>query len=285
MKILFIIFLALAIFGAAGYFTYEIFVHPQQALAQEKLQPPPPPPPDPTLPEYEKCVAILKTGKLIEARAAFTDFIERFPESGRIEEAKNRLGDINTDIFLSTFAAPEKEVYLVKSGDVLNRVAAKMKTTGELLMRANNLEGTMLRIGQKLMISPAEFSLVITRKNDKVTLLNRGKFFKQYAIPQWPAAPDQASPVPRQAAPQKQSGKVTEKIAWLNGSRVTFADKGYANATHWILVNIAGCSLFSAEGDGSASAAKPPGGGLALSAEAMQELAALLSKGNSVTVQ
>jgi hypothetical protein len=58
----------------------------------------------------------------------------------------------------------------------------RTKTTPELIMRSNNLPDVMLRIGQKLMISPAEFSLIISKKGEKVIVLNGGKFFKQYPI-------------------------------------------------------------------------------------------------------
>ncbi len=64
MKALVIILLALSVCGAAGYFTYELFIRPEQALRFEKSLPPTPAPPDSTLPEFQKCVAIRKSGKL-----------------------------------------------------------------------------------------------------------------------------------------------------------------------------------------------------------------------------
>src|SRR5262249_44938734 len=153
---------------------YKMFVQPQIALKQEKALPPQPPPPDPTVPEFNKCVAIRKGGKVVEARDAFYSFIEHYPESTKIDEAKNLLGELNTDIYLSTIAAPEKETYIVKKGDVIDRVANHLKTTGEALMRANNLQRTMLQIGQKLTVAPGDFSLVISHKTNKVTVLNKG---------------------------------------------------------------------------------------------------------------
>lgn len=284
MKALIIIVLALSIFGAAGYFTYRLFIQPEQALKLEKLMPPTPPPPDLTLPDFQKCVALRKSGKLLEARAAFYAFLDQYPESAKLDEAKNMLGDINTQIFLTPVQTPEKEIYIVKQGDVINRVAGRMKTTGELIMRANNLSGTMLRIGQKLMVAPADFSVVINRKQEKVILNNKGRFFKQYAILAWPPAlakkPAGGKPTP---PPAKLAGKVTEKMAWLNGARVTFADKGYAEATHWIQINIPHCTLHSVADEKAES--RPPGGGILLSPKALDELAALLSKGDPVTLE
>ena len=289
MKALFLIVLAVAIFGTGSYFTYKMFILPKQALKAEKELPPPPPPPDPTVPEFEKAKAVLKTGKLLESREALAAFVERYPESSKGDEAKDLLGKINTDIFLSTRPAPEKEVYIVKGGDVVTRVAGKLKVTPELLMRANNLEATMLRIGQKLTVAPADFSVIISRKKDKVTLLNKGRFFKQYPVLSWP--PQHAKKVlpPGQKAPPlvKQVGKVRDKVAYLDGNRVIFTEKGFWNAKFWVEINIAGCTLYPKPGEGEPEKpnSKPINGGIALDPEAMTEISTLLRKDDPVTLE
>ena len=84
---------------------------------------------------------------------------------------------MNISILLSDYPSPDKEVYTVRGGDVLARVAAKMKTTPELIMRTNNLSGTMLRIGQKLLISRPEFSLLIQRNAQLLYLLDHRAVF------------------------------------------------------------------------------------------------------------
>lgn len=288
MKAILLLALALLVFGAGGYFTYEMFIHPKVALEKEKLMPPEPAPPDPSIPDYEKAVAVRQTGTLIEARNALAAFVEHNPQSSKIDDAKELLGDINTTIFLSPIAAPEKEVYVVKKGDVVSRVAKTMHTSVELLLRANNLQNSMLRIGQKLTVSPGDFSLLISRKSDKVVVLEKGRFFKQYAIRSWPPTQaKKAAPVRKGAAPlPKQMGKVVEKIAWLNGARVLYSDKGYANATHWIQISIPGCTLYGETGANDTSpTARPPNGGIALAPDATSELAAMLNKGAAVTLE
>jgi len=284
VKALIILVLAIAVFGASGYYTYELFIRPEKALREEKLAPATPPPPDPSVPEFQKCVAIRKSGKLLPARDAFYAFIEHNPYSTKLDEAKNMLGDINTEIYLTPVAAPEKEVYIVKPGDVIDRVARRMKTTGELIMRANQLSGTMLRIGQKITVPPTDFSIVISRKQQKVILSNKGRFFKQYPILAWPPALEKKTVAGKPAPPApKMAGKVTDKMAWLNGGRVIFADKGYADSTHWIQISIPHCTLHS-EAD-EKSQVRPTGGGILLSPQALEELAALLRKGDPVTLE
>jgi LysM repeat protein len=285
VKALILIVLIVAVFGSAAYWTYELFLRPQQELKEDKRLPPAPPPPDPALPEFQKCVSLQKERKLLEARSALEQFIDHNPQSSKVEEAKDRLGEINTDIFFTNIQAPEKQIYLVKSGDVLNRVAQRLKTTPELITRENNLTGTMLRIGQKLMVTPVEFSVVLSKRAMKMSLYNRGKFFKQYPIRSLPpqqAAAKKTTP----AAVQRVVGKVTEKMAWSqDGKRVIFSDKEYAGAAHWIVFSIPGNTLYSAPDEGSRQKVNKPPTGIGLAPEHMEELAVLLSKGNPVTIE
>ena len=50
VKALVILILTAAVFGTAAWFTYELYVKPEQALRAEKLRGPQEPPPDPSLP-------------------------------------------------------------------------------------------------------------------------------------------------------------------------------------------------------------------------------------------
>lgn len=283
MKALIVILLACVIFGASGYFAYDLFIKPQVELKREKEAPPTPAPPDTTVPEFNKAVALKLQGKLPEARKALQEFIDNYPQSTKLDAARDELGDVNTRIFLSPIQTPEKAVYLVKSGDVITRVARQNKSTPELIMKANGLTGSMLRIGQKLLVPPANFSLVISRKQNKVIVNNEGRFFKQYPILKLPPG---LPPYKRGAPIDRKVGKVNEKIAWYGGSRVIFTDKGYAQATHWISISIPHCTLYAEPPAGTdpTKVMKPPSG-IAIPAQATAELGALLVRGNPVTLE
>ena len=280
-----VLVLAAAVFGGAAYFAYELFIKPNEQLEAERLAPATPLPPDPALPEFNKAMAVLKSGDLIAARAAFARFVEQNPHSGKLEEAKEQLGKINTDIFLSPKPAPEKQLYVVRQGDVLNKVARLTKTTPELLMRSNGLSGIMLQINQQLLYTPTEFSVLIRKKEGKVIVLNRGKFFKQYKIRNMfgAAAPKKASTAP----PPKQTGKVAEKIAWgPSVGRVIFTDKEYPSATFWVSFTVAGHTLYGEPDSGAQQEAnKAPVGGIGLAPEEVKELAIMLTRGCPVTIE
>jgi len=272
-KALFLLVLSAVIFGAAGLFIYLQFIRPQRLEQAELAQGTPTPPPDPSLSELAKCEALEKEGNMVEARTAFVNFVENNPNSTRIEDAKNELGAINVSIFFSPDPSPEKQEYSVQKGDVLMKIATKMKTTSELIMRSNNMSGTMLHIGQRLLISQPKFSIIISRKEKKVTLLDNGKFFKQYAALSWDAPP------PRTSAPL--SGRVREKIAWRNGQEVGLGSKDYEGSARWVEVGVADYTLYS---KGEDNAAKPAGG-IELSQDDMEELSTLLNKNIPVTIE
>ena len=49
-------------------------------------------------------------------------------------------------------------------------------------MRMNNLSNTMLHIGERLLISHPDFSILIQRNAKALVLLDNGAFFKEYQV-------------------------------------------------------------------------------------------------------
>ena len=157
MKWLFALLLAVVIFGAA-WIGYNVVFHEDiQVQREQRGELTPVPTPDISLPEFQAAAKLRQEGKLTETRNALMLFIQKYPSGLHIEEAKDLLGEVNIDILLSSYPSPEKEEYIVKPGDVLAKIAHKLKSTPELITRANNLTSTMLRIGQRLAHSASEF--------------------------------------------------------------------------------------------------------------------------------
>ena len=280
VKALVILILTVAVFGSAAYVTYELYVKPEQALRAEKQRGPQAPPPDPSLPDFAACVETKRKGDSAATRDALIAFVEHFPRSSKADEARNLLGEINADLFFSQAPAPEKEIYIVAKGDVLNRVAMRTHSTPELIFRSNNLTRDILRVGQKLVIAPADFSAVVSLGEKKLSLYNAKRFFKQYRILALPARDStHTGPLP------KRVGKVISKLASDNaGNRVTFLGKGYAGALHQVSLSVPGHSLYAVPpAEGSSKPASRTG--IGLSPEDMEEIAVLLKKNDPVTIE
>ena len=278
MKWLLVLLLALIIFGGAAWFGYNSFYKEEIAVKKEQRgEVTPAPAPDISLPEFQAAAQLRQEGKLAEARDALVVFIQKYPAGMHVEEAKDLLGEINVDILLSRYPSPEKTEYVVKSGDVLAKISRKLKTTPELIMRMNNMSGTMLHIGEHLLISHPDFSIVIQRKANLVVLLNHGAFFKQYHVSEAKLSPKQ---------PSKITAKVAETMAWKDGKRVGLGSKDYISSTRWIrLAGAAAYTLYSMPDSAHPNLDQPPPPvGLGLAASDVEELGSLVNNHTPVTI-
>jgi len=278
MKWLFVLLLALIIFGGAAWFGYNSFVKEEIAVKKEQRgEVTPPPAPDISLPEFQAAAQLRQEGKLTEARDALIAFIQKYPSGKHLDEARDLLGETNIEILLSRYPSPEKTEYVVKSGDVLAKIARKLKTTPELIMRMNNMSGTMLHIGEHLLISHPDFSIVIQRKANLVVLLNHGVFFKQYHVREAKLSPKQ---------PSKITAKVAETMAWKDGKRVGIGSKEYLGSTRWIrFAGAAAYTLYSAPDSAHPNLDQPPPPvGLGLAASDVEELSSLVKNGTPVSI-
>lgn len=277
MKWLFALLLALGIFGSAAYFSYRVVFKQEIAVQKEQRgEVVAAPTPDISLPEFEAAAKLRQEGKLVEARDALTVYISKYPNGSHFEDAKDLLGGINTEILFSPMPSPEKEEYIVKKGDVIARVAQKMKTTPELIMRTNNMSGTMLHIGEKLFISRPDFSLFIQTKPKLIVLINHGQFFKQYHVSEVKLPPK---------TPSRLGTKVAEVMAFKNGKRVGFGTREYAGSTRWIRLNAAGYIIYGMpDASHPASDQAPPPLGFGMSAADADELSGLVNGKTPVTI-
>ena len=277
MKWLFAFLLAVIIFGGAAWFGWVLFFKQQAELQKEQRgEVIAAPTPDISLPEFQAAAKLRQEGKLPEARTALTALIEKYPNGLHLEEAKDMLGEVNVEILLSRTPSPEKTEYTVKSGDVLARIAQKVKSTPELIMRMNKLNSTMLRIGEKLWISHPEFSLVVQRKAQLVVLLDKGAFFKQYHVKEVKLPPKQ---------PPRTTTKVAEVMAWKGGKRVGFGTKEYVGSTRWIRLGTPGYILYSMPDGTRPNVDQPaPATGLGMAASDVEELSGLVSGRTPVTI-
>ena len=277
MKWLFALLLAFIIFGGAAWFGYNfVFKEDIQVRKEQRGEVTPAPTPDISLPEFQAAAKLRQDGKLPEAREALTAFIQKYPAGLHVEEAKDLLGEINVDILLSRTPSPEKEEYVVKPGDVLQKIANRLKTTPELIMRMNNLSGTMLHIGEHLLISHPDFSLVIQRKAKLVVLLNHGGFFKQYHVQESKLGPKQ---------PPKVTTKVAEVMAWRGGRRVGLGTKEFMGSTRWVRLGSPSYTIYAVPDATRPNLEQPPPAlGIGLAATDVEELSGLVNNRTPVTI-
>lgn len=266
--------LALGIFGAAGWFAYQIYVKPEkldrEAAIQEAEAPPPTPPPDYSLPALQKAVELKKAGQLAEARQALLDFLAQYPQSTGLADAKDALGEINTQFVFTSMPAPDKLDYTVVSGDSLVKIASKTKASAELILRSNNLATIDLQIGQQLRIPQLDTAIVIDRAAKTLTLLNNGEFFKEYPLLAVQGSPTQT--------------EIKDKVALHGSERVAFGDRNWIGSDRWLMLGSANLVIrgLPEPEDGSEPAIPP---GIVVSQEDIEEIFPLVGRGTPVSIQ
>src|SRR5438270_14046447 len=110
MKWLFALLLAMAIFGGAAYFAYNVLFKQEIAVQKEQRgEIPATPVPDLSLPEFQKAPKLRQEGKLVKARNALFAFIQKYPNGKHFEEAKDLLDAVKIDKFFSPLPSPENQ--------------------------------------------------------------------------------------------------------------------------------------------------------------------------------
>jgi LysM repeat protein len=200
--------------------------------------------------------------------------IQSFPDSIKSVDAKQLLGDVNIQAFFSPKPGPDKTEYVVARGDSIVKIANKTKSAAELIFKANGLDSMVIQPGRRLIIPKGQFSLLINRKRQDVTLLNNGSFFRWY------------QPLEVKLPPAIAPGqfKIREKIAWMDGARVAFGEKNYLGSSRWIVVNDNSVTLYSETNPEKPNAQKP-NAGILLGPTDMEELFALITKETPVIVK
>ncbi len=127
-----------------------------------------------------------ESGDRMKMRQALWDLLEAYPTSDKRPQMEALLGDINISLLFSPQEIEgndEFKVHVIKKGDALDILRRTYKVSPELLMRVNGIRNPkLLSIGKQLVIPQTDFSIEVDKASLTLLLLNRGKFFKRYAI-------------------------------------------------------------------------------------------------------
>lgn len=272
-RALVLIGLTAAILGGSAYFAYELYYKPRLLDLEDKRTfqaSTPTPPPDFSLPAFEKAMALEKGGDRTAFAAALAAFVTEYPDSPNAPKAREIAGRLNAESIFSPSIPGDKEVYTVTHGDSLARIAAKTKSSAELIYRANALESINLQIGQTLRVPKVDIRITIDREAQTVTLYNRGAFFKEYPVI--------SLKTPGLPASKPVETKVAEKMALKGSNRVAFGDRSYPEADRWIMLGTSAVAIRS----GKENETPPPG--IVVSPADLEEIFLLVSRGTPVTI-
>lgn len=147
---------------------------------------PAPPAPDPAGPSRQPQVIWAQAekariaGSHREARQLYQEVMELQADPQLAAAAQAGLAEMNMKILLSPVRAEGEALYAVKPGDTLSRIAREHRITLELLQTANGLQGDFIRAGQKLRVPEVDFSVIVDKSQNTLTLKQKEEVFKVY---------------------------------------------------------------------------------------------------------
>jgi LysM repeat protein len=247
----------------------------------------------PNVKKLKQARVLVGEGKLDKARDVLVRTLLTAPISPVTRELRDLLGDVNTQIFFSKEPSPRKTEYIVKRGDALASIARKLKSSTEAILRVNELDSTLIRPGEKLLVPQLDFTITIDLPRQRVVVHDSRGFFTQYPVASTELPPTRESTI---------QTKVVAKSFWENGKPVppgkTLQKEGIPriNLGHpgYVLYGVdensdADTSEIAVEADdkegtpNSPDANRPPQG-IAMLKDDITEIELLIRKGTPVTI-
>lgn len=124
----------------------------------------------------------LKEGRKYEARNALSDAY--FAETSEVQrkQIKERLDELNEELVFSPNPSRDADVYVVRPGDVLVKIAKRYNTSYELIMRLNKKQNTRLKVNERLKVLKGNVSLLVDKSDFTLTVLLDNHYIKQYPV-------------------------------------------------------------------------------------------------------
>ena len=154
-----------------------------------------------------------------------------------IAAAEELLGRVHIELVMTPRPMPEKVDYTIQSGDTLGGLARRFGTTIELIQRGNRLSGPMIRVGDRLRILQADFSIEVSKSRNDLVLKINDRFFKRYRV----------GTGEYERTPEGEF-KITERIAqptwWRqDGRAIPYGTTNNVLGTHWLSIDVPGYGL------------------------------------------
>jgi LysM repeat protein len=247
----------------------------------------------PNIKKLKQAQTLVNEGNLNQARAILLDALITAPKSPVTRELRDLLGDVNTQIFFSKEPSPRKREYTVKRGDALAAIARKLQSSAEAIIRVNDLESTLIRPGEKLLVPQLDFTITIDLPRDRLVVHDSHGFFTQYPIASADLPPARHSQI---------QTTVAAKSFWENGKPVPASNAFRKDGTPRINLGRRGFVLYGVEEDsdattpqievdaddkkGTQESANPdrPSQGIAMLKNDLAEIELLIRKGTPVTI-
>lgn len=119
-------------------------------------------------------------GNLLQAKQLYQQVLQQSSNSELASTAQQRLSQINMRMILSPTTSPDALTYVVLPGDTLSKISKQFHTTIQLIKSANGLLSDRIVPGQRLKVVKANFSVIVDKSQNTLTLKNGEEVLKVY---------------------------------------------------------------------------------------------------------
>ncbi len=131
---------------------------------------------------YSQANSFLEKGEILAAKADFQKIITDNPDFKQISDVQKKLEDLNIKIIFSNLATPQSQIYEVKPGDNLDKIAKKFNTTVELIKKSSNISSNTIQAGRKLRVWTGKFSILVDKSQNTLILKSNEEVIKIYRV-------------------------------------------------------------------------------------------------------
>lgn len=119
---------------------------------------------------------------LLKARDCYTIITKEYPAHCDYSDIQKMITELNMQILFSPTPALGGEIYIVKPGDSIAKIAKEFNTTADLIKRSNGLKHDIIKPGMKLKVQKTPFSIVVDKSQSTLTLISGDEVIKVYPV-------------------------------------------------------------------------------------------------------
>ncbi len=131
---------------------------------------------------FKEAELLEKQGELIAAKQTYQKLFSNYPTAENLQKIQHKILSLNIKILFSPTVTSHSKLYEVVPGDSLEKIAKEFNTTIELIKKANNLSGNLIKPGMKLKVQKKSFSIVVDKSQNTLTLFSSEEIIKVYTV-------------------------------------------------------------------------------------------------------
>jgi len=118
----------------------------------------------------------------IEAKNKYQELVNNHSGSNEVMNWQKKIDELNIKLLFSTTITPNSQLYEIRPGDTLVKIAKQFKTTPELISKANNISGDKIFPGKKIKVWTAPFNIVVDKSQNILMLKTNDEVIKTYIV-------------------------------------------------------------------------------------------------------